>query len=128
MSRSATRAAGLAAGAFALVTFVWRAVPPALYYLPHGHFPAPREPSPWDVFVGNASPDAAYFSLVKQWSGVIVVSERPMLWTAQYRDMAVDAAVAPAYLQPEAVAAVAALWGVAPLLVGAWWFGRSDLR
>jgi hypothetical protein len=78
------------------------------------------------VFYGNANPTIGYESFVEEWVVALGPVERQHVGTSTYGDQFASG-LDPFYLQPEFLLVVLVLWGVLPLVVGAWRFGRSDI-
>lgn len=124
--RSRARVTGASVGGYALVAFVWHVVPAGIYYLVEGQFPENAgplwDPPAWFVFFGNVNPVNGYFAVFNAWAPEVYSKKG----TLEYRHHVVEG-VDPFYLQPEFLLVVMLLWGVVPLIFGAWRFSRSDL-
>lgn len=132
--RSYARALGAAVSAYALFVPLWEIIPKGVFYLVRGQYPGnvpdPFEPPAWLIFLGNANPVNGYFSLVAELP--LSPSLGPgVRGTLHYQGLgywgySVEPP-GPFYLQPEFLLAVMLLWGIVPLVIGAWRFSRADL-
>lgn len=123
---SRARAVGAAVSVFALIGFLWRAIPAGMFYLKYGDFPTNNDSVAWFVFLGNVNPQNGFLSLVQKWIAKVNVAPHQPAGPSLYQGMAIEGGK-PLYLYPEFVLIVLSLWGIIPLVLGAWRFSRSDL-
>lgn len=120
-TRTTTRAAGAAFGAFFLFLFrLWEVVPISIRFVANGlNFPRGQPPT-WAVVWGQLSPLAGLRNAVSGVSTDLAAAFGGFVPTPPVEAEAL-------YLEPWFGAGVVVVWIVAPVAIGLYRFGRADL-
>jgi len=124
---SHARATGAVATVFAATTVLWPQLVGVVLTIFDDAVTGPGEAEPWLVFLANLNPNVGYESLVQEWIDVAWTQDVTGLTVVFDEESQLIANAEPWYLQPGIVFAVILLWGLLPLVVGAWRFDRSDV-